>query len=70
MCDKSDSSVCCMVHTGLCTPDYNITRYTLLCPMDRPVKDPINTGYFVVASKTAAFIAEKKLNFSDLKKEY
>ena len=69
MCDKSDCTVCRMVHTGLCTPDDNIARYTLLRPMDRPVMDPVNAGHFVPASKTASFIANNKLNFGDLKKE-
>ena len=37
--------------------------------MDWPVKDPMIDGHFVLASKTAAFIANKNLTFSDLKKE-
>ena len=69
MCNKSDCTVCLMVHIGLCTPDDNIARYTLLRPMYQPVMDPINTGHFVTESKTAAFIANNQLNFSDLKKE-
>ena len=37
--------------------------------MNWPVKDPMNDGNFVPASKTAAFFANKNLTFSDLKKE-
>ena len=58
-----------MVNTGLYTLDDDLTRYTLLRPMDHPVNDPMNNGHFVPASKTAAFIANKNLNFTVLKKE-
>ena len=37
--------------------------------MNCPVKDPMNENHFVPASKTAAFIAEKKMNFEKLKAE-
>merc|ERR1711862_788668 len=67
LCDRDDCGVCRKFGSGLRTPDSPIGRYTLLRPMDRPVKDPMNQGHFVPASLTASFISEKNLSFEKLK---
>ena len=69
ICNESDYKVCCMIDTGLRTPDNDLARHILLRPIARPIADPGNIGHFVPASKTARFIADKGLSFEQLKKE-
>ena len=71
ICDKDDCQVCRKFGKSLRTPHVKdgLSHYTLLRRMDRPVNDPGNPGHFVPASKTSAFIAEKRMSFDQLKKE-
>ena len=69
ICNESNCTVCCMIDTGLRTPDNDLACHILLCPIARPVVDTGNLGHFVSASKTARVIADKGLSFEQLKKE-